>query len=531
MNKEERFEKLMFDTDTSSLSEKKFTQYIGELADTSRDLMEEEGLDRALKEIQEIEFETLSKKHRSLLNYYRGNIIGYQREINRNQDDEKWKWQDTHIEKEIVSFRKCIESEGFKDLSSKRKSQAYTNLGNCFSRVGRFVETINYYNEALKWDSQFPMAIGNKAICLKTYAQYLYDKDHRKILLDYSYSLLNKSLKGKNKKLLHPKAKKDFIRTLKGIESWFSKNDLELTDGFELEEYPYGNDEEEIKYRKWCIKNRLFLNPINDIGPFSISNQDVLHLPSLYDDLSDDSSDFHPPSYFGLFNQMKQEFVSARYLYYEGITGKGEHFSDKKVFLHDTLDYPEYSLNIEKTKMSFKMMYSILDKIGFFLNQYFSLDIPDKQVNFRRLWYKNEDHNQPLKTTFKCRKNYPLRGLFWLSKDIEGKEERRQAIDPSAREIRNIRNALEHRYLKLHTFDVGDEEKEQEHLFKDRFSYSLSRRDFEDKVLKTIKLTRAALIYLSLATNLEEMKKKDKIRKEGKIMPMGLPKYDLKRKK
>ncbi len=57
-NKEEKFEKLMFDTDTSSLSEKEFIQYIGELADTSIDLMEKKGLDKALKEIQEIDFET-----------------------------------------------------------------------------------------------------------------------------------------------------------------------------------------------------------------------------------------------------------------------------------------------------------------------------------------------------------------------------------------------------------------------------------------------------------------------------------------
>jgi len=45
-----------------------------------------------------------------------------------------------------------------------------------------------------------------------------------------------------------------------------------------------------------------------------------------------------------MYNQLKQEFVSARYLYYEGITSEAVHFSDKKVYLYDTLDAPVYSL-------------------------------------------------------------------------------------------------------------------------------------------------------------------------------------------
>jgi LA2681-like HEPN/Phasin protein len=47
---------------------------------------------------------------------------------------------------------------------------------------------------------------------------------------------------------------------------------------------------------------------------------------------------------------MKQEFASARWLLYEGITARTTHFSDRQVRLSNTLDYPSYGLAVEKLK-------------------------------------------------------------------------------------------------------------------------------------------------------------------------------------
>ncbi len=72
----------------------------------------------------------------------------------------------------------------------------------------------------------------------------------------------------------------------------------------------------------------------------------------------------------GFFNQMKQEYASARWLLYEGLQEDRVHFSDHDVRLCNTLDYSCHSLTVEKTKIAFRMAYSLFDKIAFFLNGY-----------------------------------------------------------------------------------------------------------------------------------------------------------------
>ena len=56
------------------------------------------------------------------------------------------------------------------------------------------------------------------------------------------------------------------------------------------------------------------------------------------------------PYFESFFNQIKQEFVSARYLLYEGESQRRPHFSDAGVTLADTRDYPLFGLAGEKVK-------------------------------------------------------------------------------------------------------------------------------------------------------------------------------------
>jgi hypothetical protein len=84
-----------------------------------------------------------------------------------------------------------------------------------------------------------------------------------------------------------------------------------------------GKSPEERRCRRWCLQNTLFINPLNDLGPLSIAAQDVLTLPSLIVSIATGPT---VPEIIGFFNQMKQEFVSARYLYYEGINARGALF-------------------------------------------------------------------------------------------------------------------------------------------------------------------------------------------------------------
>ena len=103
-------------------------------------------------------------------------------------------------------------------------------------------------------------------------------------------------------------------------------------------------------------------------------------------------------SMVGIDNQLKQEFASVRFLFYEGINNSKPHFSDKDVVLMDTLDYSDYSFSLEKIKIAFRVCYSIFDKISYFINIYLNLGLDKNRVSFRTVWYNYLDKKPIAKT-------------------------------------------------------------------------------------------------------------------------------------
>ena len=103
-------------------------------------------------------------------------------------------------------------------------------------------------------------------------------------------------------------------------------------------------------------------------------------------------------------------------------------------------------------------------------------------------------------------RNWPLRGLYWLSKDLF-EEGMKDSTDPDARALAELRNHLEHKYVKVHEdllpirndFDP----------FRDTLAYMVSRPHLERRTLRLLQLARSALIYLSLAMHQEERKRRN----------------------
>ena len=69
---------------------------------------------------------------------------------------------------------------------------------------------------------------------------------------------------------------------------------------------------------------------------------------------------------------------------------------------------------------------------------------------------------------------------------------------------------MEHKYLKLHLpeWSKPDEGECFSIGIIDSLAYSLYRSNFEVKTLKLLKLARSALIYLTLAVQCEELKRR-----------------------
>lgn len=346
------------------------------------------------------------------------------------------------LEQEIYHYRMALDPEELTGLSEGEACQMYTNLGNALSQTGRITEAIRYWNLALRINDAFGPAKGQKGIGFTNYAQAHYDRGQAAVLLRAAYEELDAVV---DAEYLFPTMREQFQQYHTWPEEVFTDEVLE--EEFDLEEYSLGESEAEQQYRQWCLDHGLFLNPLNDIGPHSIAAQDVFHLGSV-----SSSESAKIVSCVGFFNQMKQEYVSARYLLYRGLQADDPHFADRDVQLENTLDYPVYSLNAEQVRIAMRIAYSLFDKVWSFLQYYFDLDhVEFHQVDFGNVWYKSRGKNA-LASVFDGRENWPLRGLFWLSKDLEYDSDIyvEDSLDPGATELRETRNELEHGYLKIH---------------------------------------------------------------------------------
>jgi hypothetical protein len=500
------FDSLLATQSLDSYSDDEALKIIGHLIDLSLDLRKNEGIDVALSLADEFFQRDLTEEKKALLHYYLANAWSNRQRLQRTTYTEGWAWEQEEIEKEIVHLRLATmygtphKFGGSAALPPQRQCEIWTNYGNLMGQVGRVAEGIEYRDKALAIDPSFAMALGTKGQGLLFYSKDLYDDGHRGVFIKQAYQLLKRALEGDP----HTFARQSFKKDVERIEKAFSHEFL--SSAIDLNSFSLGDSKQEIKYRQWCLNNRLFLNPLNDLGPYPIGSRDILSVPSIYVDIGEG------PYYHGFFNQMKQEFVSARYLYYEAINDREPHFSDKDVLLYDTLDYPSYCLAVEKVKMVYRTVYSLFDKIAFFLNKYLDLRISEKGVYFRTLWYVEKKRKQVLRENFHHMANPSLWGLFWLSKDFyEQRDEFRNSIEPDARDLYETRNHLEHKYLKLH-LGYWSEPDDNDPVLKgltDTLAYSLCRSEFEEKTLKLLKLARSALIYLTLAIQCEEQKRRE----------------------
>ena len=411
----------------------KAIQTVGILVDISCDLSSVDGLNHAIKQANLILSKDLSEIQKPTIYYFVGNAWSGLRGLKHCNFEAIWDWQQTEIENEILNFRffNCCLGSG---KNSPYFCQVNTNIGNTLSHVGRFVDAIMYWDKALQCNSSFGMALANKGYGLISYARSLYDKGHMGVFLKFAYTFLKQGLQAKE---IHPNARKIFEQAIQDIKARAGKDFLE--ESFDMNNHSLGNNKAERKYRKWCLDNRLFINPLNDLGPYNIAACDVLSCPSITTSIDDES--YLPPIYFTFYNQLKQEYVSARYLFYESLQSQEPHYSDGNVQLYNTLDYPCYGLTIEKAKSAFRMAYSIFDKMAYLINEYWKMRVPETKVSFKTIWYEKQKKHEGLRKEFINFENWPLRGLFWLAKDLsENRPEFRKSIEPDAQNLVNIRN-------------------------------------------------------------------------------------------
>ncbi len=474
--------------------------HIGILIDKSDEKNFTRGIDRAFHLIEEFSKRNLSEKNRTILEYFRANAWASRERI--SDDRNPWNWENPEREQQILALSRASTSPGFIEINAIRRCQILTNRANQLSEMGRFVDAIEGWDSALRIIPNFAIAQVNRSYCLRHYCRFLEDDRERAIMLLHAYDGLSSSISDD--------AVYDSIDPSK-LSKVFSEEAKEYALAIDVDRVrilqnsnmpSLGRSKAERKYREWCLHLRLFLNPLNDLGNHRRSACDNLALPSISESLDERPNSTTPPPVISFFNQMKQEYASARFLLYEGLHDTNTHFSDRDVRIFDTLDYPMHSLSTERVRTAYRIAYSLLDKTAFLINHYWGLGKIADRINFKNVWMA-EGKKQILER-FKNHQNWPLRGLFWLSKELFD-DQLKQTTGPDARALHDIRNALEHKFLQVHegwAKPFMNSAPSSEGL-----GISIYSDLLESKAIRVMKIARSALIQLAIAISVEEQKR------------------------
>jgi len=499
-------------------------------------------------------------------------------------------WYSDNLSKAVIFFRKALNSISELKFPSKEelflKSCIETNLANSLSAQGRVFCSIPLWDRAINQNN--PIAMICKAQNELYLAKVLYDPGHQEYHLYVAYKLIEQGLKYKEYLYKDQQTAFDEDGEFMSFKCWFEENFTESSfKVYEEEDYDFNNKKHK-DYLTWCGDNKLFINDLNDVLSSDIVYQDIISLPNFRYQINKSLSMHETLMYHGNFDELKNEYCYARYLFFTALSIP----EDKKHFFNDTYPHVEdmshsiTNLKSSHYKSAFRTLYSLFDKISYFLHRFLELnDIKDdskvtfdaifRDISKRERWVPHP--------RLKMSKNYFIHALFYILKDIRDVKDATSItrwLDPDAKSFSDIRNALEHRSLKIvddfgytlsqldkketsAQLDRYQKEKEQceidlrnvYHDIKNGTSSScmsemvenkkaleiknqklislideqhrlsthsllVTVSEFESRTLTLMKLARNSIIYLSLALHLEEQSKPQW---DGVIMPTEVP--------
>ncbi|MDO4301873.1 MAG: LA2681 family HEPN domain-containing protein [Clostridia bacterium] len=422
-----------------------------------------------------------------------------------------------HTDLEVINCWRCSmyyfrKSWSLYEESDKSQEELglriLTNYANGLDSAGRVIEALRIYRKVLKMNENFAIARGNYGRALQFLANMVNDSGHYNDIHCYAYQSVNKAISTKDRSL-HEKALEVFRNIILNYENMPIKDAVK--EAIVYEKCSLG-EIEESEYRNWCLENHLFLNPLNEVieiesafahDPLTITT----YTESIHHTDSVNGNTAEPPRWFAMLNQLKEEYVYARYLCYEGMKKyKEAHFADRDVKLSlASYDYTNYSIRVEQLKSAFKNLYSILDQICFFVNDFWKLGLEERKA----------DAYNVCKSKAYPKNNIALMSLYWVL--CEFYEKYGEAEQASEKELALLRNAIEHKFVKVHEYSWS----RKLQLEEDKF-YHISEDNLKKYTIRLLEIARESIMYLVYAIGINESKKE----KPSAAIPMELLDYD-----
>lgn len=369
-------------------------------------------------------------------------------------------WFSDDLSQAVIFYRRALYAlQRIKKLTYTElilKGNIETNLGNSLSSQGRAFCCIPFWDKAYKFTKN-PVSIISKANNELFIAGNLYDHGHAEYHQYIAYKLVLLGLNTIDE--LYPEQKVAYAEgsDLMDFKMWFESHyraqDFEYFNEFE-EAFETNNQKE---YLVWCGDNRLFVNDLNDVCTSQVVYQDIMTLPSVSAEINASLSLDEELIYHGNFDEIKNDFCYARYLTFiaQNIPNEQAHIFNKTYPHVNDMSCSITNIKANHYKSAFRTLYSIFDKIAYFINRFFDLnDIEkDHRISFDSL-FRKLNNNKGWKPNDKLREsnNYFIHALFYILKDIKdvkGAIPTSHWLDPDTKNFSEIRNSIEHRSLKI----------------------------------------------------------------------------------
>lgn len=147
----------------------------------------------------------------------------------------------------------------------------------------------------------------------------------------------------------------------------------------------------------------------------------------------------------------------------------------------------------------------MLDQICFFVNDFWQLGLKERKADAYNVC-KSEKYPKD---------NIVLTSLYWVL--CEFYEKYGEAENASERELSLLRNAIEHKFIKVHEYTWN-----REFCLESDGFYHISEDKLKKSVMRLLELAREALMYLVYAIGVNESKKG---RKSQNVVTMSILDY------
>lgn len=366
--------------------------------------------------------------------------------------------------------------------------QVLTNLGNNLNHSGRIVEALQLFDVVLKHNPDFPQALISKADTLS----FMISRSRCSLSVSLFAEIYYIFQKGLSQSGIMPPDIEEAVKInlqhcknkLKSLN--FDFNSIERE--FELNQKEYAAHPKELKF---YLDNFLSLSEHSLYCKCSGAARDDLMIgfPGL------PVVDRKLVLLEHLLNRIKSEFSFARkqlFEYKNSVSGDNIHYESFGV--HSVL----YGTQIEKLRISFRLCFSIFDKIAQGILHLFDLQKGENEnVYFESFWKKQKTPDERWEK-FNSVKNIHLTALYSIACDLS-------KHNGEFSYYKKWRNQLEHDFFSIIPKDAI---RNNDILGDSFFSEWTTNDDFETKAFHLLQLVRSAIFSFTFCCREELLKDK-----------------------